>query len=134
MALLQRETGGIKNEIEKKKRGGGGRFPAPLNFRLCFAQRGAGSSRGSAGDPQALFPCRRLESRVCSPPEAILPAKRLFVLPLLVAGRGLEGETQPSQVLQTLKKAEAGRQADVPDGGGREGGEEREENHHGCVF
>lgn len=52
--------------------------------------------------------------------------KRLFVLPLLVAGRGLEGETQPSQVLQTLKKAEAGRQADVPDGeAGREGKKER---------
>lgn len=43
--------------------------------------------------------------------------KRLFVLPLLVAGRGLEA--QPSQVLQTLEKAEAHRR-----GMGREGGME----------
>lgn len=82
VALLQRETGGIKKEIEKEEGGrGGGRFPTPLNFRLCFAQRGAGSSRSSAGDPQALFPCRRLESRVCSPPEAILPANAFLFSP-----------------------------------------------------
>lgn len=71
-----------RNRKEKEEGGrGGGRFPTPLNFRLCFAQRGAGSSRSSAGDPQALFPCRRLESRVCSPPEAILPANAFLFSP-----------------------------------------------------